>query len=110
MVLQTTCGHFHTIEQRLAKWILSRADRLGPDPIPATQQSVADALGVRREAVTIAMGKLPGIYYQRCIIELMNRTALETVSCDCYHSECELIGTQMQFTCGADAAPSHRVR
>jgi len=107
MVLQTTCGHFHTIEQRLAKWILSRGDRLNPAPIPATHQSVADALGVRREAVTIALGKLPGIHCQRGFIELKDRTAVQAVSCDCYHSECELIGTQMQFTCGADAAPSH---
>ena len=86
MVIEAACSHFHTVDQRLAKWIILRHGHPGTMPITATHQSVADAMGIRREAVTNALAKMRGIHVQRGSIEVLDRRALEAIVCECHAS------------------------
>jgi CRP-like cAMP-binding protein len=82
-----SCTHFHGIEQRLARALLSTHDRVAKDRFTLTHQSLADMLGVLRSAVTIAAGKLQAlalISYSRGQINIVNRAGLEAMSCGCY--------------------------
>jgi CRP-like cAMP-binding protein len=81
------CNRFHTIEQQLCRWLLATLDRLPSDELIMTQQFVANALGVRREGVTEAAGKLQragNISYRRGHISVLDRSGLEKNSCECY--------------------------
>lgn len=84
MSLEVACSNFHNIEQRLAKWILIRYDIGGAGLIKATHQGMADAMGVRREAITNACQKLGGIRYSRGFIEVIDHELLEKYCCECY--------------------------
>lgn len=83
---ETTCAHFHMVPQRLAKRLLRRTELIDESYLEVTQQHVAESLGVRREAVTTALSKLPGLQLHRNRIEIADRLALEAETCDCYHS------------------------
>ena len=79
------CSHFHSIEQRLAKWLLMRCDRSQSDRVLATHQRIADSLGVRREAVTHGLRNMAGLVAgQRGAIQVHNRSGLEKMCCECY--------------------------
>lgn len=81
------CNRHHTIEQQLCRWLLLSLDRLASDELVMTQELIANMLGVRREGVTESAGRLQReglIDYSRGRIKVLNRTGLETRSCECY--------------------------
>jgi CRP-like cAMP-binding protein len=87
-VMQSTaCNAKHSIEQRLARWLLLAHDRVGTDEFPLTQEFVAMMLGASRPTVTVVAGALQQarlITYHRGIVRILNRVQLEGVSCECY--------------------------
>jgi CRP-like cAMP-binding protein len=81
------CNRHHSLEQQLCRWILSSLDRLPSDELTMTQETIADMLGVRRESVTEAAGKLQKaglIHYSRGHIAVLDRPQLEAQACECY--------------------------
>src|SRR5262249_35006601 len=83
------CGGLHPVERRLSRWLLETADRLETHemPILATQDQVAQRLGVRRTTVTLLAGKLQeigAIHWGRCCVEILDRATLQTRACSCY--------------------------
>jgi CRP-like cAMP-binding protein len=87
MAQTAACNRHHSIDQQLCRWLLLSLDRLVGDRLTMTQELIANMLGVRREGVTDAAGKLHRlgvIDYQRGEITVLNRAKLETLSCECY--------------------------
>jgi CRP-like cAMP-binding protein len=83
----SACNRFHTVDARLARWLLMTGDRLGEDQFRLTQDFMSNMLGVRREGVNKAAGALQAkklIRYSRGNLEILNRTGLEAASCSCY--------------------------
>ena len=81
------CNRHHSLEQRLCQWLLMRLDRLQSTHIAATHELIAHMLGVRREGVTEAAGRLHKaglIICRRGDIEVQDRQGLEARSCECY--------------------------
>lgn len=81
------CNRHHSIDQQLCRWLLVSLDRSNGSDLYMTQELIANMLGVRREGVTGAAGKLQKlevIKYKRGRIEVLNRPRLEQLSCDCY--------------------------
>jgi CRP-like cAMP-binding protein len=81
------CNRHHSVEQQLCRWILSSRDRLPSNELTMTQELIADMLGVRREGVTGAAGKLQNaglIHYSRGKIIVLDRPKLEKRVCECY--------------------------
>lgn len=93
--LEMACSHFHSIDQRLAKWVLNRSDLAGAILLKATHQDVANALGVRREAVTHAFGKLHGVESRRGYIEIQDTAVLKKMCCECYFLQQEKQAKQL---------------
>ena len=82
------CNRLHPVEQRLCRWILMSHDRVGADTLPLTQDMIAQMLGVRRASVSVVAGKLQKqglIRYNRGVITLLDRPAMESCTCECYH-------------------------
>jgi len=83
------CNRHHTIDQQLARWLLLCMDRVHAPDFFMTQEMMADMLGVRREGITLAAGKLRRenvIAYQRGKLHVLNREALLQASCECYRT------------------------
>jgi CRP-like cAMP-binding protein len=81
------CNRHHTIEQQLCRWLLLSLDRLPTNQLTMTQELIANMLGVRREGVTEAAGRLQKkgiIEYSRGHITVLDREKLEALSCECY--------------------------
>lgn len=81
------CNRHHTIEQQLCRWLLLSLDRLPTNQLSMTQELIANMLGVRREGVTEAAGRLQRkgvIEYSRGHITVLDREKLEALSCECY--------------------------
>jgi len=81
------CYRHHSVEQQLCRWLLSSADRLPEGELVMTQELVAGLLGVRRESVTEAAGKLRDagyIRYRRGHISILDRIGLQTCACECF--------------------------
>ncbi|MDZ4348837.1 MAG: Crp/Fnr family transcriptional regulator [Xanthomonadaceae bacterium] len=87
MAQTAVCNRHHTIDQQLCRWLLLSMDRLEGNSLIMTQELIANMLGVRREGVTEAAGKLQRlgvIKYSRGRIEVLDRPRLEQLSCECY--------------------------
>lgn len=81
------CNRHHSVEQQLCRWLLMSLDRLGSTELSMTQKLIADMLGVRREGVTEAAGKLQKlglIEYSRGRIVVLDRAGVEKHACECY--------------------------
>jgi len=81
------CNRHHSIDQQLCRWLLLSLDRLPSNQLTMTQELIANMLGVRREGVTEAAGKLQRqgvIEYSRGHITVLDRCKLEQLSCECY--------------------------
>lgn len=81
------CNRQHTIEERLARWLLSAQDCLCSHEVPLTQEFIANMLGIRRSGVTVAARQLQNsgvIEYSRGHITILDDNALEAISCECY--------------------------
>ena len=81
------CNRHHSVDQQLCRWLLLSLDRLSSDKLTMTQELIANMLGVRREGVTEAAGKLQKlgvISYRRGEITVVDRAALEQLCCECY--------------------------
>jgi len=87
-VAQTAaCNRLHTLDQRLARWLLMTHDRIDGDRFPLTQEFLSRMLGVRRAGVSVAANSLKQaglIDYHRGNIRIVNRDSLEQLSCECY--------------------------
>jgi CRP-like cAMP-binding protein len=87
MAQTAVCNRHHSIDQQLCRWILLSLDRLPSNQLGMTQELIANMLGVRREGVTHAAGKLQKlgvIEYHRGHISVLDRPKLEQLSCECY--------------------------
>ena len=87
MAQTAVCNRHHSVDQQLCRWLLLSIDRLPSPEITMTQELIANMLGVRREGVTEAAGKLQKagvISYRRGHIKVLNRPKLENMSCECY--------------------------
>jgi len=87
MAQTAVCNRHHSLEQQLCRWLLLTLDRLPTNELIMTQELVASMLGVRREGITEAAGKLQRaglISYRRGHISVLDRHGLETHACECY--------------------------
>jgi len=87
MAQTAVCNRHHSIDQQLCRWLLLSIDRLPTNKLTMTQELIANMLGVRREGVTDAAGKLQRlgvIEYSRGQITVLDRKKLETLCCECY--------------------------
>lgn len=83
----TACNRFHTVEQQLARTLLTLLDRMAGDKIALTQEVMVSMLGVRRERITAAAQRLKKdglIQYSRGLIQVVSREGLERCACECY--------------------------
>ena len=84
------CAGFHTVEQRLARWLLMVKDRAHSNELLLTQEVLSHMLGVRRESVTQAASALQKkelISYSRGDLMLLNQPGLEEAACSCYEAD-----------------------
>jgi CRP-like cAMP-binding protein len=84
------CLHFHSIDQRLARWLLMRHDRGEDDQFHVTHEQAAASLGARRVGITRAAGQLQRdglITYHRGALRVLDRDGLRRVACDCYEAD-----------------------
>ena len=87
MAQTAVCNRHHALEQQLCRWLLLSLDRLSSNELMMTQELIANMLGVRREGVTEAAGKLQAaglIQYSRGHITVLDRPKLEQRVCECY--------------------------
>ncbi len=87
MAQTAVCNRHHALDQQLCRWLLLSLDRLQGDELVMTQELIAQMLGVRREGVTEAAGKLQAaglIHYSRGHIKVLDRPGLERRVCECY--------------------------
>jgi CRP-like cAMP-binding protein len=87
MTQTAVCNRHHAVDQQLCRWLLLALDRLPGNELVMTQELIANMLGVRREGVTEAAGKLQKagvISYRRGHIRVLDRPRLEAMSCECY--------------------------
>jgi CRP-like cAMP-binding protein len=87
MAQTAVCNRHHSIDQQLCRWLLLSLDRLPDVRLKMTQELIANMLGVRREGVTEAAGKLQRqgvITYKRGLITVCDRKLLEELCCECY--------------------------
>ncbi|MDQ3804986.1 MAG: Crp/Fnr family transcriptional regulator [Acidobacteriota bacterium] len=87
IVQSAACNRFHTVEERLCRWLLITRDRAHSDTLRLTQEFLSYMLGAPRSSVTAAAGVLQGrglISYSRGRITVLDRRGLEAASCECY--------------------------
>ena len=87
MAQTAVCNRHHSVDQQLCRWLLLSLDRLTSNKLTMTQELIANMLGVRREGVTDAAGKLQKlgvIQYARGRITVLDRSKLEQLCCECY--------------------------
>jgi CRP-like cAMP-binding protein len=118
-IQSNACNRFHNGEQRLSRWLLETADRVGASTFPLTQESLAQMLGMRRPWVTRVIRRLSErgcIQYRRGELTITDRRGLEHVSCDCYFNVRQqlactqsLPGVTMDTPYGPIAATRNRI-
>jgi CRP-like cAMP-binding protein len=87
MAQTAVCNRHHSVDQQLCRWLLLSLDRLPGHELLMTQELIANMLGVRREGVTEAAGRLQSaglIHYHRGHISVLDRPGLEARVCECY--------------------------
>lgn len=87
MAQTAVCNRHHSVSQQLCRWLLLSIDRSASNELMMTQELIANMLGVRREGITEAAGKLQAagvIQYNRGRIQVLDRAALEARACECY--------------------------
>jgi CRP-like cAMP-binding protein len=87
MAQTAVCNRHHSVDQQLCRWLLLSLDRLPANQLNMTQELIANMLGVRREGVTEAAGRLQSaglIHYTRGHIAVLDRPGLEARVCECY--------------------------
>ena len=87
MAQTAVCNRHHTLDQQLCRWLLVSLDRLPSNELAMTQDLIANMLGVRREGVNEAAGKLQEaglIHYSRGRIVVLDRLGIEARTCECY--------------------------
>ena len=87
MMQTAVCNRHHSVEQQLCRWLLLSLDRMSTHSLAMTQEVIANLLGVRREGITEAAGRLQRdglIQYSRGQIEVLDRPGLESAACECY--------------------------
>lgn len=87
MAQSVVCNRHHSVKQKLCRWLLISLDRLQDNQLNVTQELIGHMLGVRREAVTEAAGKLQAaglIEYSRGRISVIDRPGIEVLVCECY--------------------------
>ena len=90
------CNAVHSVEQRLARWLLTAHDHMRNDTFPLTQEFVAMMLGVARPTVAVVAGKLQNaglIKYHRGQLTIVDREPLEAAACECYRTAANLLAT-----------------
>ena len=100
------CSGLHSVEHRLARWLLEAADRLETETIPAGQEQIAQRLGTRRTTVTLLASKLrsaDAIRWGRSRVEIIDRARLISMACGCYAHLHECVDALL-----APAAPAER--
>jgi CRP-like cAMP-binding protein len=83
------CNALHIIEARFCRWLLQSADRAASNTVLLTQEFLAEMLGVRRTSVTEVASRMQSagaINYSRGVINILDRAALEKMSCECYQT------------------------
>lgn len=112
MCQTAVCNRHHSVEQQLCRWLLVTLDRIPSGELVMTQELVASMLGVRREGITEAAGRLQQagyIRYRRGHISVLKRSGLEIQACECYgvvKKEFGRLLTDVQHRVGiAQAAP-----
>lgn len=81
------CNALHSVEARFCRWLLTCHDRVNTDRVALTQEFFADMLGVQRTTVTAVARSLQArgaIRYRRGVVDIIDRAALEALSCECY--------------------------
>jgi CRP-like cAMP-binding protein len=104
----TACNAVHSVEQRLARWLLMAQDRMAADEFPLTQEFLAMMLGATRPTVTVVAGTLQRaglISYHRGRIKVISRVKLEAASCECYKTT-----TRVLRRVTSAAAPATKAR
>lgn len=89
MTQTAVCNRHHSLDQQLCRWLLLSLDRLDTNQLVMTQELIANMLGVRREGITEAAGKLQKagvIEYRRGRITVLDRPRLESMTCECYEA------------------------
>ncbi|HKC17280.1 MAG TPA: Crp/Fnr family transcriptional regulator [Steroidobacteraceae bacterium] len=87
MAQTAVCNRHHSVDQQLCRWLLLSLDRLASNELSMTQELIANMLGVRREGVTEAAGKLQDaglVEYRRGKITVLDRPRLQARACECY--------------------------
>ncbi len=109
----SVCNQHHSMEQHLCRWLLSILDRSDSNELTLTQELIASMLGVRRESVTEAAGKLQDygyISYHRGHITVLDRAGLEKQSCECYQIVKKEVHRLLPVTLKQVVQPSFRPR
>ena len=86
-IQSVACNALHSVEARFCRWLLTCHDRISTDTISLTQEFLADMLGVQRTTVTAvarALQEKGAIRYRRGVVDIMDRPALEALTCECY--------------------------
>jgi CRP-like cAMP-binding protein len=94
----TACNAIHSVEQRLARWLLMAQDRMDSDEFPLTQEFAAMMLGASRPTVTVVAGTLQRaglIKYRHGRVTIVDRESLESASCECYRAATDLLKSVM---------------
>ncbi|MDB5898462.1 MAG: Crp/Fnr family transcriptional regulator [Ramlibacter sp.] len=89
MAQTALCNRLHRVDQQLCRWILMSVDRCGPGRMSITQQQLAAMLGVRREGVSAAVGRLQAsgaLRWGRGRLDVIDRSDLERNCCECYRT------------------------